>query len=62
MGGEEFFRALRLGARPRRRVIVCSVDEKLIEPLRQIGEVQGTFLKGDPGSTLVAMIREQLGL
>ena len=62
MGGEEFFRELR-GARANpTSVIVCSVDEKLIEPLRRIGTVQGTFLKGDPGSTLVAMIREELGL
>jgi hypothetical protein len=43
-------------------VIVCSVDEKLIEPLRRIGPVQGTFCKGDPGGTLVMMITEQLGL
>ncbi len=61
MGGEEFFRELRLVRRAATSVIVCSVDEKLIEPLRQIGEVQGTFLKGEPGSVLVAMIREQLG-
>lgn len=61
MGGEEFFRELRLVRKAATSVIVCSVDEKLIEPLRQIGLVQGTFLKGDPGSVLVAMIREQLG-
>ena len=62
MGGEEFFRELRLARKASTSVIVCSVDEKLIEPLRRIGQVQGTFLKGDPGSTLVAMIVEQLGL
>ena len=50
MGGEEFFRELRLVRRAATSVIVCSVDEKLIEPLRRIGPVQGTFLKGDPGS------------
>ena len=61
MGGEEFFRELRLVRQAATSVIVCSVDEKLIEPLRQIGPVQGTFLKGDPGSELVAMIIEQLG-
>jgi two-component system copper resistance phosphate regulon response regulator CusR len=60
MGGEEFFRELRLVRKAATRVIVCSVDEKLIEPLRAIGPVQGTFLKGDPGGALVAMIREQL--
>jgi len=62
MGGEEFFQALRLDRKAATCVIVCSVDEKLIEPLRKIGPVQGTFLKGDPGSTLVAMINEQLSL
>jgi CheY-like chemotaxis protein len=62
MGGEEFFRELRLVRKSATAVIVCSVDEKLIEPLRRIGPVQGTFLKGDPGSVLVAMIRQQLGL
>ena len=62
MGGEEFFRELRLVRRAATSVIVCSVDEKLIEPLRRIGPVQGTFLKGDPGGALVAMINEQLGL
>jgi CheY-like chemotaxis protein len=62
MGGEEFFRELRLVRRAATSVIVCSVDEKLIEPLRRIGPVQGTFLKGDPGGTLVTMIKEQLGL
>ena len=62
MGGEEFFRELRLTRKAATSVIVCSVDEKLIEPLRRIGPVQGTFLKGDPGSALVAMIRQQLKL
>jgi len=62
MGGEEFFQELRIVRQASTRVIVCSVDEKLIEPLRRIGPVQGTFLKGDPGSTLVAMIKEQLSL
>ena len=62
MGGEEFFSELRLVRKVSTGVIVCSVDEKLIEPLRGIGKIQGTFLKGDPGSALVAMIKEQLGL
>lgn len=62
MGGEEFFRELRLVRNNATSVIVCSVDEKLIEPLRRIGPVQGTFLKGDPGTTLVAMIQHQLAL
>jgi CheY-like chemotaxis protein len=62
MGGEEFFQQLRLARKNDTRVIVCSVDEKLIEPLRRIGPVQGTFLKGDPGGALVAMIEEQLSL
>jgi len=62
MGGEEFFRELRLARQASTRVIVCSVDEKLIEPLHRIGPIQGTFLKGDPGSTLVALIGAQLAL
>lgn len=62
MGGEEFFHELRLVRKAATSVLVCSVDEKLIEPLRRIGPVQGTFLKGDPGSTLIAMIRKQLAL
>lgn len=62
MGGEEFFRELRTVRKASTSVIVCSVDEKLIEPLRQIGPVQGTFLKGDPGGSLVAMIKRQLAL
>jgi CheY-like chemotaxis protein len=62
MGGEEFFRELRLVRKNGTGVIVCSVDEKLIEPLRRIGPVQGTFLKGDPGSILVTMVQSQLGL
>lgn len=62
MGGEEFFRALRLERRSTIPVIVCSVDEKLVEPLHRIGTVQATFLKGDPGSVLVRMIRGLLGL
>ena len=62
MGGEEFFRELRTVRKAATSVIVCSVDEKLIDPLRQIGPVQGTFLKGDPGGALVAMIKQQLAL
>lgn len=61
MGGEEFFRELRVKRGSPLPVIVCSVDEKLVEPLRGIGAVQGTFLKGDPGSALLALIRSQLG-
>ena len=62
MGGEEFFQELRLVRKASTSVIVCSVDEKLIEPLHRIGPVQGRFLKGDPGNTLVAMIKQQLAL
>lgn len=62
MGGEEFFRRLRVERGSKVPVVVCSVDERLIEPLRSVGELQGTFLKGEPGSVLVGMIRAQLGL
>jgi CheY-like chemotaxis protein len=60
MGGEEFFTVLRLERKSSIPVIVSSVDEKLVEPLRRIGPVQGTFLKGDPGGALIKMIREVL--
>lgn len=62
MGGEEFFRALRLDRKDLTPVIVCSVDEKLVDPLHQVGPLQGVFMKGDPGSVLVGMIRERLGV
>lgn len=62
MGGEDFFRALRVDRKNLTPVIVCSVDEKLVEPLRKSGEFQGMFLKGEAGNTLVQMIRERLGL
>jgi len=62
MGGEEFFRALRVQRGLATPVIVCSVDEKLVEPLRGVGPVQGVFLKGDPGSALVEQIKALLSL
>ena len=62
MGGEEFFRALRRERGNQTPVVACSVDERLPEALRGIGPLQGTFLKGDPGGALVALVREQLGL
>jgi CheY-like chemotaxis protein len=60
MGGEEFFRILRTERGRQTPVIVCSVDEKLVDPLRRHGPVQGMFMKGDPGAVLVDMIRGQL--
>lgn len=62
MGGEEFFRALRVDRGMSTPVIVCSVDEKLVEPLRRLDAVQGMFIKGESGSVLVGMIRRELGL
>jgi len=62
MGGEEFFRSLRVDRGVNTPVIVCSVDEKLVEPLRRHGPVQGMFLKGESGAALVRMLQEQLGL
>jgi len=41
-------------------VIVCSVDEKLTEPLWKLGPVQGTFIKGEPGSDLIRLINDNL--
>jgi CheY-like chemotaxis protein len=60
MGGEEFFRALRCERGLATPVIVCTVDEKLVEPLRRLGPVQGMFMKGDPGAALIGMIQAQL--
>jgi CheY-like chemotaxis protein len=62
MGGEEFFSALRRERGSPTPVVACSVDERLIEALREIGPLQGMFLKGDPGAALVALVHEQLGL
>lgn len=61
MSGEEFFRALRARGGPATPVVACSVDERLVEPLRAIGELQGVFLKGDPGGKLVSLLRGVLG-
>ena len=62
MSGEETFRALRTERGSRVPVVACSVDEALIAPLRSVGELQGTFLKGNPGAELLALVREKLGL
>ncbi len=62
MGGEAFFQALRQERGSAVPVVACSVDERLIEPLQKLGEVQGTFLKGEPGSALVELIKRQLAL
>ena len=62
MSGGDFFGALRADRGSRVPVVACSVDGSLIEPLRAIGEVQGEFLKGDPGEGLLALVRRQLGL
>ena len=62
MSGEETFRALRAERGLPVPVVACSVDETLIAPLRAVGELQGTFLKGNPGAELLALVRERLGL
>jgi len=61
MGGEEFLRELRLRRGLGVPVVVCSVEERLVEPLRRVGEIQGVFRKGDPGSALLALVRARLG-
>lgn len=60
MNGEEFFRELRVKRSNQVPVIVCSVDERLVEPLRGIGPLQGVFLKGESGDGLVRMVRDLL--
>ena len=62
MNGEEFFRALRQQRCLPTPVVACSVDERLLEPLRRIGPLQGTFIKGDSGGVLLALVRKQLEL
>lgn len=60
MSGEEVFRALRAQRGSLVPVVACSVDEALIAPLRAVGELQGTFLKGNPGAELVALVKRLL--
>ncbi|HEY6000244.1 MAG TPA: response regulator [bacterium] len=62
MNGERFFRALRLERGAQTPVVACSVDERLIEPLRRIAPLQGVFLKGDRGAVLVDLVRKLLAL
>lgn len=62
MGGEDFFRALRVGRGADTPVVACSVDERLVEPLHRHGPLQGVFLKGESGSELVSLVRRQLNL
>jgi hypothetical protein len=62
MDGEQFFRELRVGRGAQTPVVACSVDERLIEPLRRIGPLQGVFLKGDRGGALVDQVKKLLAL
>lgn len=62
MYGEELFRALRVERGSAVPVIVCTVEERLVEAFRRIGAIQGLFIKGESGSGLVDQIRGQLGI
>jgi len=61
MSGEEFLRVLREERGSAVPVIVCTVDENLARRAREMGEVQGVFIKGRPGNELIALVEEVLG-
>ena len=56
MGGEEFYRILRQERNSEIPVVVCSVDERMSQRVRAVGEVQGVFTKGTRGEDLRKII------
>ena len=61
MGGDEFYRILRLERQSSIPVIVCSVDERMSQRVQEVGPVQGIFTKGTQGDELRAIMRRALG-
>jgi CheY-like chemotaxis protein len=61
MGGDEFYRLLRDELKSRIPVIVCSVDDRMLQRVQEVGPVQGVFTKGTRGDDLRRMIVESLG-
>ncbi len=62
MNGEEFFRRLRVERKLEIPVILASVDNRMMEHLETIGNIQGAFIKGDGGNYLLKMVRDVLDL
>ncbi len=61
MGGDEFYRLLRLERQSTIPVIVCSVDERMSQRVQAVGPVQGVFTKGTQGEDLRGIIAGALG-
>lgn len=61
MGGDEFYRILRLERQSSIPVIVCSVDERMSQRVQAVGPVQGIFTKGTQGDELRGIITAALG-
>ena len=61
MGGDEFYRMLREKLKSTIPVIVCSVDDRMLQRVRDVAPVQGVFTKGTQGDDLRKMIVESLG-
>lgn len=61
MGGDEFYRILREKLNSAIPVIVCSVDDRMLQRVREVAPVQGVFTKGTQGDDLRKMIVESLG-
>ena len=61
MGGDEFYRVLREKLKSTIPVIVCSVDDRMLQRVREVAPVQGVFTKGTQGEDLRKMIVETLG-
>lgn len=60
MGGDEFYRILRLERQSSIPVIVCSVDERMSQRVQAVGAVQGIFTKGTQGEELRGIIAKAL--
>jgi CheY-like chemotaxis protein len=61
MGGDDFYRILREKLKSPVPVIVCSVDDRMLQRVREVAPVQGVFTKGTQGDDLRKMIVESLG-
>ena len=61
MGGDEFYRMLREKLKSTIPVIVCSVDDRMLQRVQAVAPVQGVFTKGTRGDDLKNMIVDTLG-
>lgn len=60
MGGDEFYRILRNDMNLDIPVVVCSVDERISQRVREVAEVQGIFTKGTNGNDLRDIVKDVL--